>query len=59
MALLTRVAVAMLSLILIKILRTNDHLSVEVALTGTMLLWGWLGIWVGAWLQFMYGNSKR
>ena len=57
LALITRVAVALLAIILVRLLRNSDHISVEVSVIGTLLVWGWLGIWVGAWLQFMYGKE--
>lgn len=57
LAMLYRVTVAFLSIVIIKILNTFGHMSAEVSITGILLLVCWLGIWVGAWLQFMWGKE--
>ena len=43
--------------ILIFLLRLYNHLSAEVAIYAYTTLHCWLCLWVGAWLQFMWGKE--
>lgn len=56
-AMLTRVVVGLALCFLAVVLRRYDHISPEVAVTSFLTLTFWLGIWVGAWLQYMWGKE--
>ena len=57
LALITRSLVAIALGILIIVLRKHDHLTPEVAIWAFGSLACWFTLWVGAWMQFMWGKE--
>lgn len=57
LALIIRLLVSAILGISILALRQYGHMSPEVSAFSILALTGWLAIWVGAWLQYMWGKE--
>lgn len=57
LALLARVVVAIALEILVIVLRKQELMAPEVAIFSLAAITSWLALWVGAWLQYMWGKE--